>query len=140
MSSPILWGELNIGMTRDDVSRALPDAVARDGTLVLSFELFDCDFEASAAFDDLGLCSVTVSLARTCVSQRFCDVRQRLVDAIAAKHGKGQARQVHSDIYRKRWREPWVEIDLVAVDDAEFPTMSVEYRKVSITDAALKYL
>lgn len=140
MASPVLWGELNVGMTRDDVSRALPEAVASDGALIISFQLFDCDFEASATFDDLGLCAVTVSLARTCVSQRFCDVRQRLVDAICAKHGKGQARQIHKDVFRKRWREPWVEIGLVAVDDPEFPTMSVEYRKVATTDAALKYL
>jgi len=127
-------------MARDDVSRALPDAVASDGALVISFELFDCEFEATAAFDEQGLCAVTVSLARTCVSQRFCDLRQRLVDAICAKHGKGQARQVHNDVFRKRWREPWVEIDFVAVDSAEFPTMSVQYRKIAMTDAALKYL
>jgi type IV secretory pathway VirB4 component len=140
MGRPILWGELEIGMSRDEVSRALPGVVIRDETLVAGFQLFDCDFDASAIFDDNGLCAVTLSLARACVSQRFGDVRQRLVDAICSKHGKGQARQVHSDTFRKRWRERWVEIDFVAVDDPEFPTISVEYRKLAITDAALKYL
>ncbi len=140
MGRPVLWGGFEIGASREELRRSFAHASEQDGSLVFTLEMLDCEFEVTASFDETGLSKVTLNLARTLASQRFVDVRQRLTDAICVKHGKGQARQVVGDIFRKRWREPWVEIDFVAVDDPNFPTMSVCFRKIAIADAALRYL
>ena len=139
MPKPLLWGGLEIGASEEDFLRLFPDAARRGEAIATSIQMFDCDFEVLAEFDEQGLSRISVMLARTRVVQEFRDVYLRVIDAICANHGRGQARHVRGDMLRKRWREPWVEIDLVAVDDPEIRTLSIVYRKIAIADA-LRFL
>jgi hypothetical protein len=140
VAKPRLWGPFDIGASPETVKRTFPEARVQGDAVVLDVNLFSCEFEVELTFDAMGLARVELRLVRTIVSQRFEDVLQRVITGLCVKHGRGEARQRRGDTLRKRWRERWVEIDLLAVNDSRFPVVSVTYNKVSTTDAAFRFL
>ena len=137
---PILWGGFPIGASSAEVYESIPESVKVLDGLRFSAALFDCEFEAALKFDDYGLSKVTLTLARPLVTLRFADLRDQMVSALMEKHGRGLKRHWSGDLYMKRWREPYVNIDFLAVDSPTLPTVSVEYSKIAITDAVIRYL
>jgi hypothetical protein len=140
MDKPILWGGFEIGAGRDEVLVRLADSRIVGGNVVADLRMLDCEFKAELEFDALGLSSVDLHFVRTLENQYFSDVLASLISAISAKHGRGEARSIRGSAIGKKWREPWVTIELVAIDDHEFETMLVMYRKIAITDAVYRYL
>lgn len=140
MAKPILWGGLEIGASEEEVIAALPKSRREENGVTSEFELLDCEFKAVLAFDEIGLASVDLHLIRTLVRQRFDDVVQRLIGALASRHGRGAARRKDGVVLEKRWREPYVTIDPIAIDDPEFEAIMVTYKKIAITDAVHRFL
>ena len=140
MPKPILWGGFEAGASRGEVLARLVGSRLEDGGVVADLRMIGCEFMAELEFDAFGLSAVDLHFIRTLEGQFFSDVLASLISAISVKHGRGEARSSRNSVIGKKWREPWVVIELIAVDDPEFKAMLVMYRKISITDAVYRYL
>ena len=132
----LVWGGFEFGEPPQAVLAKLPQSKQSGNIVEMGLQSFGAEFDVVFEFDQYGLSAVKLNLIR-CLSTTFSRLVSNVVHQISLNSGIGERRHKFDNETRKRWIDGDVIVDMLAVDDTNFPLLSIEFSKSKILDAQL---
>ena len=132
----LVWGGFEFGQPPEAVLAKLPQCRKAGNSVETELQSFGAEFDIVFEFDQYGLSAVRLNFIR-CLSTTFRRLVSNVVHQISLNSGIGERRHKFDNETRKRWIDCDVIAYMLAVDDPNFPVLSIEFSKSKILDAQL---